>query len=63
MKKNFELHDYTENLMARIGIFSLKGKVDIWWEDVKRVRDIRIEELSWHEFKRLFRKKYLSERY
>jgi len=27
------------------------------------VRDIRIEELSWHEFKRLFRKKYLLEKY
>jgi len=30
---------------------------------VKWVRDIRTKELSWHEFKRLFRKKYLSERY
>ena len=30
---------------------------------MKRVRDIRIEELSSHEFKRLFRKKYLSEKY
>lgn len=27
------------------------------------VRGINIEELSWHEFKRLFKKKYLSERY
>ena len=30
---------------------------------MKPVRDIRIEDLSWHEFKRIFRKKYLSERY
>jgi len=30
---------------------------------VKWVRDIRIKELSWHEFKRIFRKKYLLERY
>lgn len=30
---------------------------------MKCVRDIGIEELSWHEFKRLFKKKYLSERY
>lgn len=30
---------------------------------MKHVRDIRIEELSWHEFKGIFRKKYLSERY
>lgn len=30
---------------------------------MKHVRDIRTKDLSWHEFKRLFRKKYLSERY
>ena len=30
---------------------------------MKWVRDIKTEELSWHEFKRLFRRKYLSERY
>lgn len=63
MKKFFELHDYTENMKAIIAIFNLKGKADIWWEDVKQVRDIRTRELSWHEFKRLFKKKYLSKRY
>jgi len=35
MKKFLEMHDYTENMKARITIFSLKGKIDIWWEDVK----------------------------
>jgi len=30
---------------------------------VKRSRGIKVEELIWHEYKRLFRKKYLSERY
>lgn len=41
----------------------MKGKVDIWWEDIKRVRDIKIDDLSWWEFKRIFRKNYLLERY
>ena len=36
MKKIFELHEYTENMKAIIAIFSLKGKVDIWWKDVIR---------------------------
>jgi len=31
--------------------------------DVKWVRDINTEDLSWHDFKRLFRKKYILERY
>ena len=63
MNKFFELHDYTENMMARIVILIFKWKANIWWEDVKWVRDIRTKELSWHEFKILFKKKYLSERY
>lgn len=46
MKKFFELHDYTKNMKARISIFSLKGKADIWWEDVKRVRGIMIKEVE-----------------
>ena len=46
MNKFFEMHDYTENMKAKIVIFNLKGKEDIWWENVMRVRDIRIEELS-----------------
>lgn len=63
MNKFFELHEYTENMKASIAIFNLKGKVYIWWEDVKWVRDIKKEELIRHESKRPFRKKYLLERY
>lgn len=37
MNKLFELHDYTNNMKAKVAIFSLNGKVDIWWEDVKWV--------------------------
>ena len=61
--KFFILHDYSENMQIRITMFSLKGKLDIWWEDVKNVRDTHEEELTWSEFEILFRNKYLSERY
>lgn len=63
MNKLFDFHDYTDNIKARVVIFILKGKVDIWWEDVKWVRDIITYDLSWWEFKRFFMKKYFSERY
>ena len=63
MKNFFRLHDYSENMKGKITIFSLKGKENIWWKGVKCVRGIKVEELSWHEFERLFRKKYLSKRY
>lgn len=46
MNKFFDLHEHTDNMKARIAIFSLKGKVDIWWEDVKQVRDIKKYDLS-----------------
>lgn len=60
MKKFFELHDYIDNMKVEVVIFCLKGKKDIWWEDVKWVRDIRTDDLSWREFKQLFRRKYFS---
>ena len=46
MKKLFRLHDYVENMKDRVATFSLKGKEDIWWEDVKNFRGIREEELN-----------------
>ncbi len=46
MNKLLRFHDYSENMKAKIAMFSLKGKVDIWREDVKWVRDIKIDDLS-----------------
>jgi len=43
MKKFLELHEYTNNMKVRIAIFILKGKAHIWWEDVKWVKDIRMD--------------------
>lgn len=63
MRKFFKLHDYSKNMKARFATFNLKGKVDIWWEDVKNVRCIHEEDLTWSEFEWLFKKKNLPERY
>jgi len=50
-------------MKAKITTFSLKGKANIWWEDVNNVKEIREEEFIWDEFERPFKKNYLSERY
>jgi len=50
-------------MKAKITTFSVKGKAYIWWEDVKNVKGIHEDNLTWHEFERLFKKKYFSERY
>lgn len=63
MRKLFRLHYYSKNKKSKITTFSLKGKVDIWWEDVNNVIGIREEKLTLDDFERLFRKKYISERY
>jgi len=62
-KTFFRFNDYSEKKKDKIDTFSLKGKTYIWWEYVKNFRDIREENLTWDEFERLFRKKYLYERY
>jgi len=51
LNKFFELHNYTDNMKAVVVIFSLRDKVDIYWEYLKWIRDIKIEDLIWHEFK------------
>lgn len=57
------MHDYSENIKARVATFSLKRKVDIWWEDLKNVRAIHEEDLAWNEFEQLVKRKYLLEIY
>jgi len=54
MKKLFRLNDYSQNMKARITTISLNGKVDIWWENVKNLRGIHEEDLTWSDFERLF---------
>ena len=46
MKKLFELHEYSDNMNSMIYILILRGRANIWWEDVKWVRHIRTDELS-----------------
>jgi hypothetical protein len=50
-------------LKARVATFNLNVKASIWWEDLKNVKGVREEDLSWERFEKYFRKKYLSEKY
>ena len=63
MKNFFRFHDYLENMKSKIASSNLKGKENIWWQDVKHVRGIREEELIWDMFEILFKRKFLSEIY
>jgi hypothetical protein len=63
LKKYFRVHDYSENLKARIAIFNLNVKASIWWDDLRNVKGFHEKEFSWKRFEKYFRKQYLSENY
>ena len=63
LKKYFIVQDYSNNLKAQIAIFNLNGKASIWWEDLRNVKGIHEKYLSWKQFEKYFKKKYLSENY
>ena len=59
LNKYFRVHDFSKNLKARVSAFNLNGKAFIWWEDLKNVKGIHKEGMSWEWFEKYFRKKYL----
>ena len=61
MKKYFQINNYFNQLKARMAIYNLTGKADIWWQDLKRVKGIREKNINWSTFKKFFKKKFLSE--
>jgi len=63
MKKYFQIYNYSGKLKARMAIHNLTGKADIWWQDIKRMKQIRERSLTWKDFVKYFRKQYLSEQY
>jgi hypothetical protein len=50
-------------MKARVATFNLNRKASIWWEDLKNVKGVREEDLSWGRFEKYFQKKYLLEKY
>jgi len=62
MNKFFESYDFIEKMKVRIDILSLKREVEIWRDYVKNIREIMRKDLIWHEFRRIFMKKYMSQR-
>ena len=63
IKQYFQVYIYDDNLETCLENFQLSGKAALWWQEAKRVNNIRRKELSWKVFKKLFKKIYMSERY
>jgi hypothetical protein len=54
LKKYFRVRDFSENLKARVATFNLNGKASICWEDLKNVKGVHEEDLSWKKFEKYF---------
>ena len=52
MKKYFQIYSYSKSLKVGMAIYNLRGKSDIWWQDIKRVKNIREKYLIWRTFKK-----------
>ena len=46
-----------------MAIYNLTEKDDIWWQDIKRVKNLKEKYLTWRVFKKYFKRKFLSEQY
>jgi len=46
LKKYFKVHDYYENMKAKVTIFNLNGKASILWEDLRNVKGIHAKDFS-----------------
>jgi len=62
MRKYFQLQNYSSHAEGRITMYQLKGKKSMWWDHLVQVQHIREKDITWKEFKRHFKKKYLTKR-
>ena len=63
MKKYFQIYNYSNELKAKIAIYNLTRKADIWWQGIKKFKGIKERYVTWKNFKKLFKRKYFYEQY
>ena len=63
MKKYFEIYNSLDELKEKVAIYNLNGNKYIWWKDIKKDKGIKERYVTWKTFKKIFKRKYLSEHY
>jgi hypothetical protein len=63
IKNYFQIYNYSINMKVRMAIYNLKGKENIWWKDLKFSKVLKEKQMEWSDFKKYFKKQYLSESY
>jgi hypothetical protein len=63
IKKYFQIYNYSSNMKFGMAIYNLKRKASIWWQDLKLAKGLKEKQLEWFDFKKYFKKQYLSKSY
>jgi len=63
INKYFHIYNYSSNMKVRMSNYNLKVKESIWWQELKLTKGLKEKQMEWLEFKKYFKKKYLSEKY
>ena len=63
MKKYFQIYNYSDKVKSWMAIYNLTEKDEIWWQNIKRVKNLKEKYLTWRVFKKYFKRKFLSEQY
>jgi hypothetical protein len=63
MRKYFQLHNYFVKEKGRIVIYQLKRKKAMWWDQYVQVQHIYEKKVTWKEFRRYIKRKYLTKHY
>ena len=45
-----------QNMKVKMAIYNLKGKADIWWQELKLAKGLKKKQLEWSDFKKYFKK-------
>jgi len=59
MGKYFQIYEYTDKPKARLVVYQLRGKATLCCKEIKTVRKIDEEQVTWQEFTKHFKEKYL----
>ena len=54
VKKYFQIYNYLDELKAKMAIYNLIGKANIWWQDIKKFNGINERYVTWKNFKKIF---------
>ena len=63
MKKYFQIYNYFDELKAKMSLYNLTRKEDIWWLDIKKFKGLNEICVTWRTFNLFFKRIYLSKQY